>query len=81
MAKRSITLNMDEELIDKIGAIAKQNHRKRGPEINVAVEFYLKYQDTDLDASSNHKEEPKQDVCDIVKEEKTILKTGMFSTK
>lgn len=81
MPKRPITLNMDEELISKIDEIAKHNHRKRGPEINVAVEFYLKYHGTDLEILSVHKEDPKQDVSESSKEEKTILNAGMFSAK
>lgn len=49
MAKRIISLKMEDELIEKLDEVAKLNHRKRGPEINVAVEFYLKYQGVDLD--------------------------------
>ena len=41
---------MDEELIERLDEVAKTNHRKRGPEVNVAVEFYLKYQGVDIDA-------------------------------
>lgn len=50
MAKKVVTVKMEEELVKKLDEVSKTNHRKRGPEINVAVEFYLKYQGVDLDA-------------------------------
>lgn len=49
MAKRIISIKMEEDLIEKLDGVAKLNHRKRGPEINVAVEFYLKYQGVDFE--------------------------------
>lgn len=41
MATKAITINIDEELLQKIEASAKANFRKRGPEINVAIAYYL----------------------------------------
>lgn len=49
MAVRPISVKMDEALIEKLDAVAKAHHRKRSPEINVAVEFYLKYHEAGIE--------------------------------
>lgn len=49
LARKTFSITMDEELIKKLDEVATSNHRRRGPEVNVAVEFYLKYHGIDLD--------------------------------
>lgn len=41
MANKTITISVDEVLLEKIEAVAKVNFRKRGPEINAAIAYYL----------------------------------------
>lgn len=72
MAVKPISVKMDESLIAKLDEVAKSNHRKRSPEINVAVEFYLKYQGVDLDELKDRTNNAKiNDDSQNLKDEKT----------
>lgn len=51
LARKTFSITMEDDRVAELDKIAKQNHRKRGPEINVAVELYLKYQNVDIEAA------------------------------
>lgn len=75
MALRIVSVKMDDAIIEKLDEVAKSHHRKRSPEINVAVEFYLKYQGVDLETLKAPKDlEPTRDV----QEERTQVENDEF---
>lgn len=75
MARKTFSITMDEELIKRLDEMATQNHRRRGPEVNVAVEFYLKHYGMDLEPKQ--KDDSSKEVSS--EEEATKVSTGEFS--
>ena len=73
MARKTFSITMDEELIKKLDEVATLNHRRRGPEVNVAVEFYLKHQGIDIDKINEQKSN-----TITIKEESVDIDMGDF---